>query len=335
MGKDKVGRYSHAYGFEWGLYENESLVLLILLTHRQKLYTDEELKTVMNRLNKEDFHEILSKIQQNEEANKLLLESLQAIEKKEIKWFGGANNLESDPEQLKVNLLSYSTWANEKEVKIAYYISEIAKNIHNDKLIVNCKDNQLSKAKIEKLLHEPLWLLSTAILYLHGCDSLKSSALGYSNKELDYKTVYFHKDFYQIYSYANDAAEIKKLLLCGDYSEGKKVKPHDFIEWSRSLNINFPIYSLLPNNNEKDKVTSLETNKELSCNYTSPYIDLMLKCIAENGINDSMQSKHEILKDWFLDNPPEGVSISHSMAKSMATLVRLPSSAKGGNKKTV
>lgn len=67
--------------------------------------------------------------------------------------------------------------------------------------------------------------------------------------------------------------------------------------------------------------------------YTSPYIELMLEAINANHLSNTDQSKKDSLKDWFIKNAPEGIAISDKKADMMATLVRLPESGVGGNKK--
>ena len=66
--------------------------------------------------------------------------------------------------------------------------------------------------------------------------------------------------------------------------------------------------------------------------YASPYMDLMRQAIVENQLSEDEQSKKEVLKQWFLDNAPEGMTISGNKADMMATLIRLPESEVGGSK---
>jgi hypothetical protein len=68
--------------------------------------------------------------------------------------------------------------------------------------------------------------------------------------------------------------------------------------------------------------------------YTTPYLDLIQRAIAENRIDDCDQSKKEVLVDWFMDQDIEGEPVSGNLAKAMATIIRLPSSQRGGGKRS-
>ena len=64
--------------------------------------------------------------------------------------------------------------------------------------------------------------------------------------------------------------------------------------------------------------------------YTTPYLDLMRRAIAEFGLGDQNQSKKELLLDWFQRQEIDGELVSGKLADAMATLVRLPASQRGG-----
>jgi hypothetical protein len=67
--------------------------------------------------------------------------------------------------------------------------------------------------------------------------------------------------------------------------------------------------------------------------YTTPYFELMHLAIAKFAITRENQSKKECLLDWFLEQRVEGEPISSKLADAMSTLVRLPSSQRGGAKR--
>ncbi|MFP5394602.1 MAG: hypothetical protein ACLGHF_00335 [Alphaproteobacteria bacterium] len=46
------------------------------------------------------------------------------------------------------------------------------------------------------------------------------------------------------------------------------------------------------------------------------------------------QSKKEALVDWFMDQHIEGEPLSANLAKAMATIIRMPSSQRGGSKRS-
>ena len=68
--------------------------------------------------------------------------------------------------------------------------------------------------------------------------------------------------------------------------------------------------------------------------YTTPYLQLMQEAIVHFGLTDDYQSKKENLSDWFFEKRIEGEPISRNIAKSMATLIRLPTAQRGGARRT-
>jgi hypothetical protein len=67
--------------------------------------------------------------------------------------------------------------------------------------------------------------------------------------------------------------------------------------------------------------------------YRTPYMDLLDRGIAENGITQHDQGKKELLADWFRSQQVEGEAVSQNLADAMATLIRLPASQRGGAKR--
>lgn len=64
--------------------------------------------------------------------------------------------------------------------------------------------------------------------------------------------------------------------------------------------------------------------------YTTPYIELLHNSVSEFGISDQSQPKKECLVDWFKAQKVDGEPLSDNLANVMATIVRLPSSQRGG-----
>ena len=64
--------------------------------------------------------------------------------------------------------------------------------------------------------------------------------------------------------------------------------------------------------------------------YTTPYLELMRRAIAEFGLGEANQAKKELLVDWFQRQQIDGEPVSANLADAMATLVRLPASQRGG-----
>lgn len=67
--------------------------------------------------------------------------------------------------------------------------------------------------------------------------------------------------------------------------------------------------------------------------YRTPYMDLLDRAIAEIGISHRDQCKKEYISDWFRNQEVEGEPLSQNLADAMATLIRLPSSQRGGAKR--
>ena len=59
-------------------------------------------------------------------------------------------------------------------------------------------------------------------------------------------------------------------------------------------------------------------------------MDMLDQAIAANRITQGYQGKKELLSDWFRDQQVEGEPVSQNLADAMATLIRLPSSQRGG-----
>jgi hypothetical protein len=68
--------------------------------------------------------------------------------------------------------------------------------------------------------------------------------------------------------------------------------------------------------------------------YSTPYLDLLRAAIAEFAITEERQPKKDNLVDWFRTQKVEDEILSENLASAMATLVRLPSSQRGGAKRS-
>ena len=66
--------------------------------------------------------------------------------------------------------------------------------------------------------------------------------------------------------------------------------------------------------------------------YTTSYLDLMRRAIAELGISNDNQPKKENVMEWLRQNTGE-VSLSENHIRHLATFVRLPHSQRGGNRR--
>jgi hypothetical protein len=67
--------------------------------------------------------------------------------------------------------------------------------------------------------------------------------------------------------------------------------------------------------------------------YRTPYLDLLDRAIAENRVTARNQGKKDLLSDWFREQTVDDEPVSQNLADAMATLIRLPSSQRGGAKR--
>jgi hypothetical protein len=73
--------------------------------------------------------------------------------------------------------------------------------------------------------------------------------------------------------------------------------------------------------------------KECEPAYSSPYVELMRRAIAEHAITAECQPKKETLVAWFKAQQINGAPVSESIASYLATFVRVPEAQRGGNRK--
>ncbi len=69
--------------------------------------------------------------------------------------------------------------------------------------------------------------------------------------------------------------------------------------------------------------------------YETPYMMLMRMAIQEFGISNDNQVKKEMLLNWLMQQKIGDRHLTRNIADSMATLVRMPESQRGGNKKWI
>lgn len=68
--------------------------------------------------------------------------------------------------------------------------------------------------------------------------------------------------------------------------------------------------------------------------YSTPYLNLLRTAIVEFAITEERQPKKDNLVDWFRGQKVDGEILSENLASAMATLVRMPSSQRGGAKRS-
>lgn len=79
--------------------------------------------------------------------------------------------------------------------------------------------------------------------------------------------------------------------------------------------------------------TPIETGEKQN-DYITPYMEIMLETIREEGLSTENQSKKDILTDIIAKKmAARGLKESSNLAKAMATLIRMPESQNGRNRK--
>ena len=67
--------------------------------------------------------------------------------------------------------------------------------------------------------------------------------------------------------------------------------------------------------------------------YTTPYLALLHEAIVTHRLSERNQGKKETLLAWFREQTVNGQPISENLAGTMATLILLPESQRGGAKR--
>lgn len=205
----------------------------------------------------------------------------------------------------------------------------------SDKAYINAyKERPLSQEDFQKLLLEPLWSLSTAILYLHGFQSCNEGEKSYRLETMDSECVKQIPEFKKVYQYALDSRSIGTLEIFADrFSEGR-VKPLDFIKWSKTLHMDFACYLWLP------KQLTVEPTKETQKpDHVTPDMQLMFDAIEKfwagynlSQPNPSIAPTKRMVVEWLVQEArSRKMDFSKTRAEHMDTIMRCPESRKGGN----
>jgi len=265
----------------WNFEESEYLVVIIALIYQHNFFSDQIKDHEKCRMsfalmqkrnlfgddfNNDQLKDLHTCIEQKKVALELFNKALEGINNKKIKYTNKNENTAKNPAFIKINSLKFLEWVKKNDITIPILLQEAAskRNIINQYSRKHYKKCSLTCDDLYKLQHQPLWDLPTAIIYLYGFKPGKS-------KSMNEKLMKQNSDFKKVYDFAFDASHVQTLQIHRKSSrEGMQhqVKPDSFIQWSRTLGIDFPIYALDPAPNweelYKDEcVKHAETQKEL------------------------------------------------------------------------
>lgn len=189
---------------------------------------------------------------------------------------------------------------------------------------------EIDREEFERLTNEPLWLMTDAILYALGYQSLaaedaKVSFLKYKGraKRLMGYALDAHKaDDLKLYEFDDrlfnvDQKDIEEIRLQSFYAS--KVKPREFVAWLRGLALDIAILD--------GKIEGTLDRHMQAGGYTTPYIDLMIRAIRDLKISKDNQPPVKNIKEWLEKQNPD---LSGNEKDYLATFLRLPGMKKGG-----
>lgn len=315
-------------GFSWRFGKYEHLAVIVALMNAKEVFiTTEKFDHLMEDYDSGVIEYLYKVIQKRQRILKLFNDALEDIKNKKLECFDDLASITKAPAFARVCPLEFMGWAKDKNITIPYFLIEAEEKLYKEiedekiereeqRIISSYKERSLKEEDVELLTREPLWYLSTAILYLHGFQSCGSEIL-------DEKCVNQALDLKKIHSFALDAYNTNAFGMYSKqgYGEVSMVKPDDFIKWSRTLGRQFALYNML--GSKKENHFSVLSEKQ----YTTPYLELMLRAIDDLNISKENQPVKESIVDWFKE---QDVNLSDREAEYMSTFVRLPNMKKGG-----
>jgi hypothetical protein len=199
------------------------------------------------------------------------------------------------------------------------------------------------KTRISKLNQ---WDIHEALVWVHGYieDSIYGRAANYMYPKLfeDVSTPLGQ----MLVKMKRDLNHSEKILTGGDINSRflslqQKLDKKRFREWLKaygyeidsSLECLFKDWAADYKAEQPKELSNVDSNPK-ECEYSTPYIQIMLKVIQEQNItNDNQPLKDSVLVPAFIEKLKAiGERAPKSKAEMMATLVRLPESQKGGNR---
>ncbi len=317
--------------YDWRFGNYEYLAIIVSLVCVDEVYGNEKtFDDLLEEYNDQTAEEIYEIIQTKPKAQELFDAALEAVRKKKVKCFSKKSKINASPALAQIEPLSFIAWAQERETPVPYFLRKAANEAGEEAYIESYDKRQLDKDDFHSLMREPLWDLNTATLYLHGFQSCNPGAKGYRSETMDSTCVRKVPDLKKIRQYALDASAIHALELYG--RDDKKVKPAEFIAWSKTLHMDFACYQWLPQTSEEKKKTPKP-------DHVTPDMQLMFDAIEKfwagydlSRPNPSIAPVKREVVDWLVQEARRRkIDFSKTRAEHIDTIMRCPESRKGGN----
>jgi hypothetical protein len=152
--------------------------------------------------------------------------------------------------------VSFFRWAEKQGYSLAHNVGSHVGDREEKIRIKGYQNYLISKEEVAELMHEPLWFVSCAIMYLHGfrpSDALKAR---YGSRTPNDLIVSSDKNMSLIDGYLYDAQEVGDVTIYR--KSGSKIKPDEFMAWAGSLRRSFPNLIVEPNINEPKPLKTRE-----------------------------------------------------------------------------
>ncbi len=279
------------------------------------------------------YDEILEKIQEDDYKRNILSKVTKLIKGNKIEIIDG---MKGDIKTIEVDPVSFFELLEKEGVKLSNdakgavrnTVGNIAEEKERQTRLSIFKNQILPKDEFLSLSNkEPLWDLSKSVLYISGYRS-------FHKYEYDYECICSDDELKKTYDYACDSRRIKELDLVSGIGSGfpaqYQVRPKDFISWAKKHFVNSPYF--------EDEVEN-KPNENKPSYYITPDMQLMFDAIEEfwSGYNLESPNPHvaPVKKEvvtWLLEEAKKRkIDFSKTRAENMDTIIRCPSSRRGGN----
>lgn len=241
---------------DWSFNDFECLPLLVsLLLNEETSASEESLDDLYN----EDKKQLSLNLWKSKETECFLNSILDAIgngllvtEKPYSKKQLTKTNLAS----VFVEPVSFFRWAEEQNYSLTYNIRSNVDRREKDLRIKQYKNYLISKEEVTGLMHEPLWFVSHAIMYLHGFKPMEYDSSSYHDQDPNASIINSDKKMKLINEYLQDANKLNDIQIY--QRSGSKIKPREFMEWAGKLKLSFSNLISDKNTNEQRPIKTRE-----------------------------------------------------------------------------
>lgn len=223
----------------WSFNEYESLPLLVALLLDKDSSRSEATLDEFYNLEPAKLHSELLKIEENilffEQIKQASIDGFFKIPASLVEE--GVKKIALD--ELYLEPVSFFRWAEKLGYQLTFNVKCNVDNAEKKIRINEFAKYRISKSTVSKKMNEPLWDICSAVLYLHGFEpaEIKNSIQG---ADSNFSIVNSEPSLKQIITFLNDSAKIGTIeLFSGGNFKSNKVKPKEFMEWARTLNMDF------------------------------------------------------------------------------------------------